>query len=300
MTTSSRRPTPAGRATRRSRRPAPRSATFLERNRSRLLWATAGLATVLLVGLAYVGFTRPAYACLNEFNPSPAPSVVVPTTDPAATPLPSGAAPAPVVTPRPPGYAQPDMGHQHAPVGETITYRYCPPASGRHYNASGQGPIPPGLYGPDDPGAIPPGWVHNLEHGAIVLLYKCPGPGCEESGQQALEELLARWPASPVCNVPPNTRETPVIARFDQMASNFMAIVWDVVLPMDQIDEGLLFEFYAGQAERLNPEKLCAPPTPTPGPATPAPTGTPGTSPGASPAASPASSPAATTGPSPS
>ena len=54
-----------------------------------------------------------------------------------------------------------------------------------------------------------------------------------------------------------------------------MALVWDVVLPMQTIDEALLFKFYAGQAERFNPEKRCAAPTATPGPIpTARPTGT--------------------------
>jgi hypothetical protein len=260
------------------------------------------LVFILLVGVAYLGFTRPAYACLNIFDPTPAPTVVAPTANPAATPLPSGATPAPAVTPPPPGYAQPDMGHQHEVPGTTISYRNCPPASGRHYNVAGQGPIQPGLYGPDDPGAVAPGWIHNMEHGAIVLLYKCPGPGCDDAGQDALEDLLSRWPSSPVCNIAPMTRESPVIARFDEMAANYTALVWDVVLPMDTLDEDLLFRFYAAHAERYNPEPLCPPPTPTPGPATPtpAPTGSPAASPATSPAASPATSPAATTGPSPS
>ncbi len=75
----------------------------------------------------------------------------------------------------------------------------------------------------------------------------------------------------------PEGHLTPVIARFDDMATNYAALVWDVVLPMDQIDEPLLFEFYARNGEQLNPEPQCAKPTPTPGPATPtpAPTATP-------------------------
>ncbi|HXG26580.1 MAG TPA: DUF3105 domain-containing protein [Candidatus Binatia bacterium] len=308
MTTSQRRPAPTStaRPPRRPRRATPRTESFLERNRSRLLWVVGGLVVVLLVGVAYLGFTRPTYACVNIFEPTPAPSFVAPTADPNATPLPSGATPEPAVTPPPPGYAQPDMGHQHeVDFSKTIQYRYCPPASGRHYNVTNRGPIRGGLYGPEDPGAVPPGWVHNLEHGAIVLLYKCPGPGCEPAGQAQLRELLERWPNSPICNIPPG-EVTPVIARFDDMASNFTALVWDVVLPMDELDEALLFDFYARQAERFNPEKLCAAPTPTPGPATPtpspaaSPSSSQATSPGASPAASPAGSPAATTGPSPS
>lgn len=262
---------------------------------------------VVLLGLAFAGFTRPTYACTIVFDPSPAPSWVAPSPVPVA----SGASPAPEVTPPPPGYVQPDMGHLHEPVGNTVTYRYCPPASGKHYNAPNQGPIRGGLYGPGDL-AVPPGWVHNLEHGAIVLLYSCKGsegqtaPACTDTGQQQLKDLLARWPDSPICKIPKGAL-TPVIARFDDMATNYAALVWDVVLPMDQIDETLLFEFYARNAELYNPEKQCSDPTSTPGPvastpaaSTPAATASPVATPAAS-AASPApatgAAPTATTAP---
>ena len=284
MTTPPRRPTPASRATRRSRRPPTRSQTFFERNRSRLRWAGAALVFAVLVGMAFLGFTRPTYACLSIFDPSPAPSFVAPTQ------APSSGSPAPAVTAPPPGYVQTDMGHIHVDPGTTIRYAYCPPASGKHYNATGVGPVREGVYGPNDP-AVPPGWVHNLEHGAIVLLYKCfeGAEACTDEGQAELDALYARWPNSPVCDFPPGTSGTPVIARFDDMPWPYAALVWDVVLPMESLDEDLVFEFYERQAERFNPEKLCAEPTATPGPApTPGPaTPTPG--PTVTQAASPAS-----------
>lgn len=43
--------------------------------------------------------------------------------------------------------------------------------SGDHYAAQGAGPIRPGFYGPDS-AAAPGGWVHNLEHGYVVVLYR--------------------------------------------------------------------------------------------------------------------------------
>ena len=300
MTTPPRRPSPASRATRRSRRTAARSSTFLERNRTRLLWAGGIVAAVLLVGIAYLSFTRPTYACLNEWAPTTAPSFVAPSAAPAS------GSPAPAVTAPPPGYVQPDMGHVHANPGTTIRFTSCPPASGRHYNGSGIGPILAGLYGPDE-AAAPPGWIHNLEHGALVLLYRCPGPGCTDEGQRALQDLLVRWPNSPICNVPPG-QLTPVMARFDEMAWDYAAIVWDVVLPMTTIDESALFDFYARQGEQFNPEPQCPDPTATPGPTPTAgpPTASPAASQPASPAASPAatppagSTPASSTAPSPS
>jgi len=304
LTTPPRRPTPASRTTRRSRRPAPRSATFVERNRTRLLWGGGILVFVLLVGMAFLGFTRQAYACLDIFDPTPAPSFVAPTTAPApGSPAPASGSPAPAVTAPPPGYVQPDMGHVHADPGSTIRYTSCPPASGRHYDAP-LGPIRYGYYGPDE-AAGPPGWVHNLEHGALVLLYRCaaaPGSSdapndsaCSDERQQALQALLARWPASPLCKIP--ATDNVVIARFDEMASPYAALVWDVILPLETLDETMLFEFYARQAEQFNPEPRCPDPTPTPGPTPTAgpPTASPGASQPASPAVSPVASPAAST-----
>ena len=301
MTTSSRRPSPAARAARRSRRPAPRSQSFLERNRSRLLWIGGALVLVLLVGMGYLNATRPAYACAETFTPSPTPEWVPPSVAPVA----SGATAAPALTPPPPGLVQPDSGKGHAVTGTTVRYALCPPASGKHYNGAGVGPIAPQVYGPEDQ-ADPPSWVHNLEHGGIVLLYKCPGDACTEAGQKALSDLFARWPATPVCKIPAGQNVAPVIARFDDMPSAYTAIVWDVVLPMEAIDETMLFDFWAGHGERFNPEPQCAAPTavpPTAGPATPTPAPTVGPSgaPSTAPSGSPApASPAGTTAPSPS
>jgi hypothetical protein len=305
LTTTPRRPSeasPASRATRRSRRSTPRSAGFLERNRTRLAWGIGGLFFVLLLGMAYLNFTRPAFACGEIWSPT-----IPPVTTAAPSAAPASLAPGQSATPAPtapaPGLVQPDMGHLHEnDLGATIKYKLCPPASGKHYPAPG-GPIRGALYGPND-AAVPPGWVHNLEHGAIVLLYSCKtsdgstAPACTEAGQQQLQELLARWPDSPICKTPPGAL-TPVIARFDDMAWPYAALVWDLVLPMETIDEPLLFDFYARQGEQFNPEKQCADPTPTPGPtptagrptASPAPTGTPEASGSAAPAASAAPSP---------
>jgi hypothetical protein len=273
---------------RRSRRPAPRRASFLERNRSALLWGGGILAfaALVFVGLILPGFT-PAYQCVNLFDPTPAPSFVPPSQAPAG----SGATPAPAVTAPPAGYVEPDMGRTHVAPGTVVKYTWCPPASGNHYNASGQGPIRAGFYD-QNTGTIPQGWIHNLEHGAIALLYKCPGPGCEDAGQSEMQSLLARWPKSPICHLPAGGNVTPVITRFDNMPYNYAAVVWDVVLPMAALDEKALFDFYAAYGEQFNPEKQCAGPTSSPPAATAAPA-SPTTAPSAAPTeASPAPSPA--------
>ena len=293
MTTSPRRPTPASRATRRSRRPEPRSSTFLERNRNRLLVAGGAVVVLILAGMAFLNSTQAAYACSNTFDPTAPPHVVAPTVAPGTTSAPA--------TQPPIGFVQPDMGHNHVDVRTRVTYTYCPPASGKHYNASTLGPIKGGLYGPNDV-TVPQGWVHNLEHGALVLLYKCPGPACDEAGQAALKALLAKWPNSPICKFPAGPL-SPIFTRFDGMPWPYAAVVWDVVLPMQTLDETALFRFFAERAERFNvQEKQCPDPTPTPGPATPTPAATATPVPTAAPTTAPTTAPTApaSTGPSPS
>ena len=293
MTTPPRRPSAAARAARRSRRAAPSGASYLERNRNRLLVGAGAIVFAILAGLAFFNASQPAYACSMAFDPTPAPSQQAPTPAPVA----SGATAAPA-SPPPPGYVQPDMGNVHAGAGTRVRYANCPPASGRHFSGAGIGPIRAGVYGPDE-AQVPQGWVHNLEHGAIVLLYNCGPDGdpaaCTDPGQAALESLYARWPASPVCNIPAGAGPAPVIARFDDMEFPYAAIVWDVVLPMDTIDETALFDFYARQGERFNPEQLCPAPTPTPGPATPTANPTSTAAPSAAPTTAPTAPSAAPT-----
>jgi len=216
---------------------------------------------VVLAGMAFLNFTSPAYGCSNTWAPTAAPTTAAaPTATPATGPAKSPAASATVP---PIGYVQPDMGHVHVTPGTFVKYQNCPPASGKHYPAPG-GPIRPGLYGPND-STIPQGWVHNMEHGGLVILYKCPGPGCTDEGQAALKALYAAFPNSPQCNLAPGI-VGPVFARFDQMDSPYMALVWDMTLPMDTLDTDQVKQFFARNAEQFNPEKQCAAPTASPGP----------------------------------
>jgi len=293
LTRSPRRPSPAARAVRRSRRPAQRQPSFLARYRTGLLWV-GGI--VVFIALVFVGFVAPsitpAYECVNLFDPTPAPSFVPPT----AAPVGSGATAAPQATAPAAGFVQPDMGRTHVAIGTKVKYTWCPPASGNHYSVSGQGPIRGGFYDQNTPN-IPEGWVHNLEHGALVLAYKCPGPGCTDEGQSAMQALLGRWPDSPVCKIPPGNF-TPVFTRFDNMAYPYAAIVWDMVLPLQTLDEDAILAFYKAYGEQFNPEKQCAAPSASPPAATPTPATSGGSAaPSSGSTSAPATAPAASATP---
>ncbi len=270
------------RAGRRERARPVAKASIFQRYRT-IFFGAAILAVLALVGAGlFSAATQPAYACTTIWQP-----------DPTASPR-EGASPQP-------GYVQPDMGFGHVASGTKLTFTYCPPASGKHYNVPGAAPLPARVYGPSDT-VIPQGWVHNLEHGGLVILYK----GAEVD-DAALRALFDSIPASPVCGFPPGGQSpSPVIARFDDMAWPFAALVWGRVLPLQTLDQAAILDFYQAFGERTNPEDLCpgaresagpsvAPPAsapPSAAPSAPA-SAAPSTAPSGSagPAASPAASP---------
>jgi hypothetical protein len=235
---------------------------------------------VLAVGglLVYLSFSTKNYTCLTLWT------------------APATPAPAPSATPHV-GFAQDDMGRGHVPVGSKVKYTFCPPASGQHYNAAGvAGPITAKVYGPNEP-TIPQNWLHNMEHGGLVILYRCAdGDTCDDAQQTALKDFFSTFPNSPICNLP-RGKVGPVITRFDDMKFPYAALLWDEILPLDTFDATQIVAFFNQSAERLNPEPVCAQPTPTPGPTdTPGPTGTaaPSTEPTTAPGSPVTSSPAPT------
>ena len=260
MTTPPRRTSPASRATRRSRRPAPRSAPSSSATATGSCGSAARSCSSLLVGMAFV-----THAARLRLRDDLRPDAGARRGSRRPRSRRAAARPRrPPVTPPPPGFVQPDMGHVHVPTSARASAtRNCPPASGKHYNATSQGPIQAGAVRPGRQGALPEGWIHNLEHGAIVLLYKCPGPApaCTDAGQAALKALLANGRTARSASSR-RARSRPSSRASTTCPTPYAALVWDVVLPMQTIDEAALFDFYAGQAERFNPEKLRAP-TPT-------------------------------------
>jgi hypothetical protein len=218
----------------------------MERHRTPIVVIAALAGVVLISAFVFASAASPAYACSKEWTP-------IPTASPAA-----GGAPNP-------GYVQDDMGRTHAGTGEKVTYTYCPPASGPHYNEAPLGPIQPRVYGPGDR-ALPQGWIHNLEHGAMVILYrgKDGDPGATDAGQTALRALFDTFPASPVCGISPGTSQGPVVARFDDMATPYAALVWGRVLPLNDLDTAQILEFWQIWGERSNPEPQCATPSAAP------------------------------------
>jgi hypothetical protein len=217
--------------------------SFAERHRGSIIGIGIAVIVAAVTGFVFFQSTQKAYACSAIFDPGPTPTASTVT-----------------------GYQQKDMSNPHINVGAFQRYLNCPPASGPHYNQAGvAGPIPAKFYGPDE-ALLPQNWVHNLEHGAVVILYSCDKGACDSATQAQLQQIPAGFPNSPVCNLPPGGNLAPVIARFEDMPHKFAALVWDRVLYQDTLDVDQIKAFYKNEGEHGNPEPLCAPsPSPSAG-----------------------------------
>ena len=137
--------------------------------------------------------------------------------------------------------AIPDEGNAHVLEGAPIEYQHYPPASGPHYPTW----LLYGMYERED---IPEGyWVHDLEHGAIVILYKCdqPCPDLVESLKDLIPSLpLTQWDNRKV-----------VIVPYNKMDTLLMAVSWNVQMPLERFDAQALIDFYVRHVDR-GPENV--------------------------------------------
>lgn len=190
---------------------------------------------ILVVAFVFLQGGGKAYACDTELQPDPSQ-----TADPNAL-----------------GFSTPNMGQLHV-VGGQVRYDFCPPTSGQHYSTTGKGPIRNAVYGPASEQA-PGGWVHNLEHGAVVVLYRCPtatlGNGdCATADEMA---LMQQWfDTAPVVN---NCPKQAIVARFDEMATRFAVLAWDRALLVDTFDLAQASAFAEQWTDKNAPEaNICS------------------------------------------
>jgi hypothetical protein len=117
-----------------------------------------------------------------------------------------------------------EMPHVHVPKGTVVGYNHNPPTSGCHYTLGvGFSPIAPGIYPPSQATKTqnpltPEYWVHNLEHGYIVVSYNCP-TGCDSELQS-----LNTWYRS----LPPDPGGKVAYAKFLAVPDPAQKDKWDV------------------------------------------------------------------------
>jgi hypothetical protein len=79
--------------------------------------------------------------------------------------------------------------------------------------------------------------VHNLEHGYVALLYRCPGGAAGAEGcptQQQLDQMRQWFNNAPT--PPSGCPKKVLVVRFDGMTSPFALVSWGRALLTDTFD----------------------------------------------------------------
>jgi hypothetical protein len=146
--------------------------------------------------------------------------------------------------------AVPVVDSPHVPDGTAVAYGSNPPSSGPHYDrwANFQE-----LTQPIDDGHL----VHSMEHGAVLLLYKCQAQdaACDALVAQ-LRAVRDAIPSDPLCD--PAIRVRVIIAP---RAANDVAVAaaaWGNVYRADCVDAASLTSFVNAHYAK-GPENFCVP-----------------------------------------
>ncbi len=140
-------------------------------------------------------------------------------------------------------------GATHVAVCAPVTYLTKPPSSGNHY--------PIWAAYESYPLAIPEGfWVHDLEHGAVVLSYDCPA-GCA-ADVAAAQRWIDNLPDDPICSPAAGDARIRIVMTPDpNLDVKFAASAWGWTLRADCFDPvafDAFFRAHYGQGS----EALCA------------------------------------------
>lgn len=134
----------------------------------------------------------------------------------------------------------------HVPLCSQVVYDTNPPTSGAHYPTWAKYKAYTARVGR-------PFWVHDLEHGAVVVTYNCPG-GCDAE-VAALTAYLAARPADPLCSAAVRNRF--VVTPDPELDVRFAASAWGFALESDCFDLPALGAFIDAHYAHA-PENLCA------------------------------------------
>ena len=127
-----------------------------------------------------------------------------------------------------PGRKTLDLGNEHAPSGARVDYPSYPPTSGTHWPwwaSWGMHPVPV----PEEV------LVHNLEHGGVVLLYRCETP-CPD----VVRELTATFEA-----LPPSKygHVKVIVCPNDRIRTRFALLAWTRLDEFDAFERDRVLRF---------------------------------------------------------
>jgi hypothetical protein len=135
------------------------------------------------------------------------------------------------------GVQEPDYGANHVATRSPIEYASYPPTSGNHYPQWAD----PGNYEVQIPEGF---WLHSLEHGYTVLLYRP-----ELDGPAIREQIAALLP-----NLPKSVAgyHKFIAMPYDRLpeGENFNLVAWRHRLPLDSFDATTIQNFYRSHVDK--------------------------------------------------
>ena len=154
----------------------------------------------------------------------------------------------------PPGEKITDLGREHIEIGKEVKYNSNPPTSGSHYVEW----IKAGVYEtPKDDRNL----VHSLEHGYVIMHYKCQGASMEASQSASIASSSAQLDSScrekkgqleEVFNSK-EQRKLIVVPRSD-LDTNFALTAWTYIDKLDDFDRARIEKFIDAHLNQ-GPEK---------------------------------------------
>jgi hypothetical protein len=135
----------------------------------------------------------------------------------------------------------------HVPVGSPIEGSTNPPATGKHYPVWARWNR---HYTSLERGY----WLHNAEHGGIVLLYRCP-EGCPDV-VDALLDVARAFPADGSCEAPVRNRVIVVADPLLPQEVQVAAVGWNSFYTASCFDPYV--GTFAAARYRKGPEDICA------------------------------------------
>ena len=133
----------------------------------------------------------------------------------------------------------------HVDEGAPLSYAHRPPSSGMHYGTLPQ----PQEYRMYDTPLTPGRWVHMLEHGAVVVLYR---PDlCDDACVQQLGKFYDSAPRSNLVGIRHLT-----VTPYQDMDHAIAVVAWGYIDEMDQVDtDRIMSDFKAKVDASSAPER---------------------------------------------
>ena len=141
------------------------------------------------------------------------------------------------------GTVVPDEGRAHVDPSTSPTYKSYPPASGPHYSVQGIAPVPWMTIAALQEGQ----YIHNLEHGGIVILYNCPSGADCTTLKNSLENYVKN-----LAPIEPTHNEVKVVLSpySHGMDKKVALVAWGYIQFLDSYDQNAITQFYENHADK--------------------------------------------------